>query len=172
MSAADAAPATELCAPSLRRRLASFIYEGVLLFGIVFGVGLIYGLATQQRHALQGRAGLDATLFTLIGLYFVWCWTRSGQTLPMQTWHIRLVARHGGPVTPGRALARYLASWLWFIPPLLAAHIAGAGSFAVTAAVVLGWIAAYAALACALPGRQFLHDVLCGTRLVTHHPRG
>ncbi len=42
-------------APSLRRRLTAVIYEGVLLFGIVVP-------ATNQRHAMEGRAGLWVTL--------------------------------------------------------------------------------------------------------------
>lgn len=164
------APAAQPAAAPLARRLASFAYEGVLLFGVVFGVALVYGAVTQQRHGLQGRSGLDVALFTVIGLYFVWCWSRSGQTLPMKTWHVRLMSRSGTPVSTGRALARYLACWAWFVPPLWASHAAGVASTAGHGAVLLAWIALYAASSLALPDRQFLHDVACGTRLVDAKP--
>ena len=71
--------------------------------------GLVYGVATQQRHALVGALGLRVFLFLVLGVYFVWFWSRSGQTLAMQTWHIRLVTREGRPVTRLRALLPLLA---------------------------------------------------------------
>ena len=60
--------------PGLRRRLAAFLYEGVLMFGLVMLVGLLYGGLTQQRHALRGRLGLQVVLFLSIGVYFVFFW--------------------------------------------------------------------------------------------------
>ena len=88
-----AASAGVLPTPGLARRRACLAYEGVLLFGITMTVGLIYGLATQQRHALAGKLGLQVLIFGVLGLYFVWFWSRTGQTLAMQTWHVRLVTR-------------------------------------------------------------------------------
>ena len=67
--------------------------------------GLLYGIVTQQRHALVGAIGLRVFLFLVLGAYFVWFWSRGGQTLAMQTWHIRLVTRDGAPVSRLRALA-------------------------------------------------------------------
>lgn len=145
------------------------LYEGVVLFGLVAVAGFLYSTLTQQRHALAGRAGLQAVLFVLIGLYFVWFWTRGGQTVAMKTWHVFLLDAAGQPVRAPRALARYLASWLWFLPALACAHVAGwASSTAIFAAVATG-VLAYALLTQLLPGRQTAHDLLCGTRLL-HRP--
>jgi uncharacterized RDD family membrane protein YckC len=155
--------------PSIRRRLACLVYEGVLLFGIVMVVGLIYSLTTQQRHALQGAWGMQLTLFVVIGCYFVYFWTHSGQTLAMQTWHIRLVTRDGEPVTPARATARYLLAWLWFGPALAGLKMAGLQAWAPFAAATTAGVLAYALLARLHPERQFFHDVVCGTRLETWH---
>jgi uncharacterized RDD family membrane protein YckC len=160
-AAAPAAPA-----PSLRRRLAAFVYEGVLLFGVIVIVGLLYGALTQQRHALQGQTGLQIVLFAALGLYFVVFWTRGGQTVAMRAWQVRLVAADGRPVGKGRALARYLASWLWFAPALLAARVAGLHSAFEIFGLLAAGVVAYALLAFAHPERQFWHDALCGTRLV------
>ena len=162
--------AAGLVTPGLLRRLACFLYEGVLLFGVVMIAGLVYGVATQQRHALVGATGLRVFLFFVLGAYFVWFWSRSGQTLAMQTWHIRLVTRSGQPVTRLRALCRYLLAWLWFVPALVALKLAGLqGALPAFAAIGAG-VLAYAALTRLHPDRQYWHDAACGTRLVTWKP--
>ncbi|MDE2566863.1 MAG: RDD family protein [Burkholderiales bacterium] len=162
-------PATR--APGLGRRLACFVYEGVLLFGVVMITGLVYAGITQQRNALVGKSGLQVTLFIVLGIYFVGFWTRVGQTLPMQIWRIRLVTRDGGPVPPARACARYLLSWLWFLPALAAVHFSGLENAAATFAAMAVGVVVYAALTRLHPERQYLHDVACGTRLVDLPPR-
>jgi uncharacterized RDD family membrane protein YckC len=146
--------------------MAAFVYEGVLLFGVVMVGGYLYSSLTQQRHALQGQAGLQAFLFLLLGIYFTWFWTHGGQTVAMKTWHIRVVDRQGRPLTQGRALARYLLSWVWFLPALAVVHFNGLRGGWPLAATVLAGVLAYAALSRLHPERQFWHDAVCGTRLV------
>lgn len=154
-------------APTIRRRLACFLYEGVLLFGVVMLVGLVYGVTTQQRHALSGTNGLRWVLFVALGLYFVHFWTRSGQTLAMLTWHVRLETTSGGvPPSPPRALLRYLLAWMWFAPALSMVHVAGWRDGRVVALAVVAGVVGYAATAVLHPHRQFWHDAWCGTRLV------
>lgn len=131
-------------APSLGRRLASGVYELLIAAAIAMVATLpfvaVFGDASSgwRRHALQ------AWLVAVLGFYYVWFWTRGGQTLPMRTWRIRLVcAEGGGPVNPGRAAHRF-------------------------AVAVLGFLAAGLGFAWALVDRdrQFLHDRLAGTALV------
>jgi uncharacterized RDD family membrane protein YckC len=142
------------------------VYEAVLLFGVVMAAGLLYSSAMQQRHALQGSAGLQGFLFVVLGLYFVWFWSTSGQTLAMKTWHIRLQTPDGNRPGRARAIARYVASWLWFLPALVSAHAADVQSLVGFATIVAAGIATYAVLARLRPDRQWLHDVVCGTALV------
>lgn len=154
--------------PALMRRLASFIYEGVVLFGVVFVAGWLYSTLTQQRHALQGQHGLQAFLFMVLGIYFVWFWSRGGQTVAMRAWHLRVVDLQGRGLTQTRALMRYLLSWLWFLPALASVYVlelqrSGGAVFGAMAAGVV----AYLLLARLHPRRQFLHDVVCGTQLIT-----
>ena len=156
-----------LSTPSLRRRLACFVYEGVLLFGVVMVPGLIYAVLTRQTHALKGTQGLQWSVFLVVGAYFIVCWSRSGQSLAMQTWRIRLVDQAGQRVTALRAAARYLLAWLWFAPALVTLkftglHGSGATAFVALTAGVLG----YAALTWLHPDRQYWHDAVCRTRLV------
>lgn len=157
-------------APGLARRLAAFVYEGVLLFGVVMIAGLVYSGLTQQRHALQGRAGMMVFLFLVLGLYFTWFWSHGGQTVAMKAWHVRLLGTDGQPVSRMRAAFRYLLSWLWFLPATAAVYGAGLhGKGEITVALLAG-VLAYAALAWLRPDRQFWHDVVCGTRLVDCKP--
>lgn len=154
-------------APTIRRRLAALVYESVLLFGIVFIAGYLFGTLTQQRNGLTHHDLLAAWVALVVGVYFVWCWTRGGQTLPMKTWRLKLVAAHSGrPPAPARALARYFAAWLWFLPPL-ALHPLLHLSVPVTLGTLAVWFALWAAAARLDPARQFPHDRLAGTRIVT-----
>lgn len=160
----------DLVFPSVRRRMASFIYEGVLLFGVVMLAGFLFSIVTQQRHALQGVHGLQAFVFVALGIYFVWFWTKAGQTLAMKTWHIRLVDKSGKPVSRPRAMARYALSWIWFAPALAAAEITGARAGAQLSAWMCAGVLLIAAASRWSPDRQFIHDLLCGTRLVEVRP--
>ncbi len=141
------------------------MYEGMLMFGVVFIAGYLFSTLSQTRHALDNRLPLQAFLFVVFGIYFTWFWSR-GQTLAMKTWNIRLVDRNGQPVTQARAFARYLLSWLWFLPPLAALAPFGltAGESVV---IILGWVAVWAILSRFHPEQQFWHDALAGTRLIT-----
>ncbi len=157
-------------APGLARRLAAFVYEGVLLFGVVMIAGLVYSGLTQQRHALQGRVGMMVFLFLVLGIYFTWFWSHGGQTVAMKAWHVRLLGADGQPVSRLRAAMRYLLSWLWFLPATAAIYSAGLHGKGEISVALLAGVLAYAALAWLRPDRQFWHDVVCGTRLVDCKP--
>lgn len=173
MSPHDPLP-PDLPTPSIPRRLAAFLYEGVLLFGLLMVAGLLYSGITQMRHALHGQLGLRVFLFIVLALYFVGFWTRGGQTVAMKAWHVRLVDRAGHPVSRQRAFARYLLAWLWFLPALTALWLGELQglqpSSALFAVVPTVGVLTYALLARLNADRQFLHDVVCGTRLVSWRP--
>jgi uncharacterized RDD family membrane protein YckC len=44
----------------------------------------------------------------ITGIYFVYCWVRSGQTLAMQTWRIQLLGLDGKPLSLEQAVRRYM----------------------------------------------------------------
>jgi len=124
-------------------RFGAMVYEGVLLVGIVFIGSWVYlklfGDASHgvARHVFQGY------LAVLCGVYFVYCWRHTGQTLGMKTWGLRLVRTDGTRLTLGRAIARYALA--------LTGLVAGGIGFA--------WVVLDR-------DRQFLHDRLLGTRIV------
>ncbi len=142
------------------------LYEALLLFGPVFGAGWLYAVLMQQRHALFLREGMQAWIFFIIGLYFVWFWSHGRQTLPMKTWRILLVDRNGQPLKPLRALLRYLLCWLWFLPGLVLAAALGIRTGPLLLLIPAANLVLWALTVYLDPERQFLHDRLAGTRLV------
>lgn len=123
-------------------RLLSLAYEGVLLFGVLFiATYLFLGLARDTQSGLL-RVVFQVYVLAVCGAYFVFCWARSGQTLPMKTWRIRLVTEQGKPLSISQALRRYLLA----VPGVLS----GIGVL---------W-------ALIDRDRQFLHDRLAKTRIV------
>jgi uncharacterized RDD family membrane protein YckC len=119
-------------------------YDGLLLVPVLFISSYLFLTLTQP---LQGTAAhrplFQAWICLVLGVYFVYCWTRSGQTLAMKTWRIRVVRQDGGLVEMRRALVRYV--------------IALVGTLLVG---VTFWWALFDR------ARLFLHDRLAGTRLV------
>ena len=136
-------PAPPLRAASLGRRLASGLYEMLILVALVFIATLpfsyLFGDATEgwKRHLLQ------AWVVIVVATYFTWFWTRGGQTLPMKTWRLRVVRADGARLTALLALHRFALALLGFL------------------ALGLGFLWALVDR-----DRQFLHDRLAGTALV------
>jgi uncharacterized RDD family membrane protein YckC len=141
------------------------LYEGVLLFGILFISAWLFSTLLQQRNAMYLRQPLEVWLFFVVGIYYIWCWTHGGQTLPMKTWRMRVVTKEGAPLTPWRALARYLFAWLWFVPGLAIASAMDAQGWMLVLPPAVNFVV-WAATALFDKDRQFLHDRLAGTRLV------
>ena len=144
--------------------MACWLYEGLLLFGVVFIAGYLFGTLSQTRHALDNRHGLQAFLFLVFAIYFTWFWSK-GQTLAMKTWHIQLLDTSGKRVTQGRAFLRYVLSWVWVLPPLLLTM-----PFKLPApeigVLMVGWIIVWAILSKFQSRRQYWHDVWAGTQMV------
>lgn len=141
------------------------MYEGLLMFGVVFIAGYLFGTLSQTRNALDNRNALQAFVFVVFGIYFVWFWSK-GQTLAMKTWNIKVVDRRGVLLSQKRALWRYVLSWSWFLPPLLASYVFALPG-AEGAVLTLGWVAVWALLAKFHPRKQFWHDAWSGTQLIT-----
>ncbi|TKC80028.1 RDD family protein [Trinickia terrae] len=152
--------------PTVRRRLAALAYEGVILFGVVFFAGYLFSTLTQQRNGLTHHNLLAAWIGLVVGIYFVWFWTHGGQTLPMKTWRLRVVSADGAAVPAMRAIVRYVLAWLWFLPPL-ALHPLLNLSVPATLGACAAWFVLWAAAAQLDNERQFPHDRLAGTRIVT-----
>ena len=137
-------PADSPRVAGLARRLACVAYELLLLAAVVLIATFPFlALFGDSAHGWR-RNVLQAWLLLIVGSYLIAFWTHGGQTLAMKTWRIRLVSADGGRVGLGQAFHRYVLAVLG------------------TAALGLGF-----AWALVDRERQFLHDRLAGTALVT-----
>lgn len=166
----------DLCAPPLIRRMACWLYEGMLLFGVMVTAGLAYFIAAYWLTGLapgqmsihpQLKSGLQACSFFVLGIYFTWFWHR-GQTLAMKTWRIQIVDAKGHRLTRKTAFKRYLASWLWFLPPVVLTAPLQLPP-AQVGLLTFGWVMVWALLSRFHPQRQFWHDAWAKTRLISVH---
>jgi uncharacterized RDD family membrane protein YckC len=135
-------PGSSLPLASLRLRLMSLVYEGILLFAVLFVSSYLFLSLARDAQSGLPRALFQIYLLSVCGVYFVFCWTRTGQTLPMKTWRIRVVTEDGRALSVAGALRRYVLA----IPGMLSG-------------ISLLW-------APFDRERQFLHDRLARTRIV------
>ena len=161
-------PSFDYETPGLWRRMACWLYEGMLLFGVVFIAGYLFGTLTQTRNAMDNRHALQLFVFLALSMYFIVFWTR-GQTLAMKTWHIRLVDSRGGLISRQRALLRFVLAWIWVLPPLALSWAAALPPGAQALAFLI-WVAGWAGASGLTRRRQFWHDILAGTRLIDYKP--
>lgn len=128
--------------PGILRRLASMMYEALLLLALLFIAAFVFTAATHNMQSPLLRLFFQAYLLLLGGLYFVGFWLRGGQTLAMKTWHLRVERRDGGRLTANQAVLRYLLA---------------------VVGVTLGFGVVWAFFD---RDRQFWHDRVAGTRIV------
>lgn len=132
----------------IARRLASLAYDALLIVALVLVMTFPFVGMTSGKVSTGSRYALQIYLLVVCGAYFVWFWRHGGQTLPMKTWHIKLVTQFGGRLTWGLAIKRYA--------------YAAAGTFALGITYI--W-------AIFDRDRQFLHDRLAGTRIISVDPK-
>jgi uncharacterized RDD family membrane protein YckC len=157
-------------------RLAAAGYECVLLFGVYFISAYLYLAVTRTTFPIPAEraAFFSAYIACVIGLYFVFFWVKSGQTLAMKTWEVRLLRADGTRISIGRAITRYLLGWGLIVT--LAALItkglmlASAPGAAAVVALTYPLVVALLLIACVAYAmfdreHQFAHDRLLGTRL-------
>lgn len=130
--------------PGILRRLASMVYESLLLLALIFFASFLFVRLTGGINTHGFRTALQVYVVGVSAAYFIWFWLHGGQTLAMKTWRLRVVAADARPLTTGRAVLRFVLA----IP-------------SVFSGIGLLW-------ALFDPERQFLHDRLAGTRLVMH----
>lgn len=103
-------PNDNLPAPALPRRLAAVLYDTFLVLPMIM---VTVGIALIARHLLgnAGDALLPPLLVQAIAVsccvgFFAMFWLKSGQTLGMQAWRIKLVPMPGNELSFGRVVTR------------------------------------------------------------------
>jgi uncharacterized RDD family membrane protein YckC len=99
-------------APSLIKLCACMVYEllTIIALCIVFA-GIFYGIFGDATEGVR-RLFQQVFLWAILGIYYLWCWTKSGQTVAMQAWHLKVVAQDNATLSMQMALRRYVLASL------------------------------------------------------------
>ncbi len=107
--------------PGLPRRLMATVYDTFLVLPIIMlGVALGMGLYSALTRLLGGTPGdeplgawaVRGIAVLVVAGFFTAFWRKSGQTLGMQAWRIKLVPLPGKRLTAGRCMLRCAAALL------------------------------------------------------------
>lgn len=101
----------------LLRRIGAMIYDALLVIALLF-------LATLPFIAVRGGEPVEAgdnavyrlTLAAVVFIFFTGFWARSGRTLGMQSWRLRLETPDGRIPGYGTACIRFFAAILSLAP--------------------------------------------------------
>lgn len=105
---------------SLLRRLGAIIYDTVLLFAVVVLVTYPF-IAARGGQPVEPNDNLlyQVCILLAIFVFFTGFWSRSGRTLGMQSWGLRVETPDGDIPSFGKASIRFVAALLsWSVAGL------------------------------------------------------
>jgi len=85
---------------SLIKQLAAMLYDSFLIFGVLFFASAL-ALLINQGEAIESNPWFSLYLLLTLFTFYAWFWNKSGQTLGMRVWKIRIISESGG--NPGWA---------------------------------------------------------------------
>ena len=105
---------TEYSTAHIHRIIGSAIYDLLVVMGLLMIAGFI---AVGAYHLITGEEAIPANslvfqlyLLAVISGYFLYFWKRSGQTVGMKAWRIRLVNRKKEAISVKQLLIRQLVA--------------------------------------------------------------
>ncbi|MEX0451785.1 RDD family protein [Spiribacter sp. 218] len=102
--------------PSLLRRLAAVLYDGMLLIALWMGAGAAWIALHGGNAAAPGDAFFRLYLLGVSFMFFVGFWVWGGRTLGLQAWRMRLIDANGQKVGLVGASNRFFAALLSWLP--------------------------------------------------------
>jgi len=161
-------------------RLIALMYDSLLLIALIFVINVIMIAIFTPSAASAGNSATllspairQGLMFPLslgaIFCFYGYCWTRSGQTLGMQTWRLEVRDLNGQRLTWGRSLQRFIAACA---VPLLCAmtswlihsHDLRALGISVFAGLAANYLWAW--LPFSVGAGRSIHDQLSGTAVL------
>ena len=93
---------------SLLRRLGAILYDTFIVIALCFAVTAIWLYFVDTEYA--AGAAFQSTLFITIFGFFGLFWTRTGQTIGMMAWRIRIQSSEGTSISWMQALIRFMCA--------------------------------------------------------------
>lgn len=100
----------------LRRRLGAILYDSLLVLALLMLATLPFIGLRGGEPVEPGDTSYQFAMLFVAWLFFAGFWTRSGRTLGMQSWRLRLETPAGGRPGIGAATLRFLAAVLSWLP--------------------------------------------------------
>ena len=119
MTSAPVIDMRQALSPGLLRRLASILYDTLVLIALAVIVATI--AVALKKGPITSASGYWRPMLqlamTLVGMaFYLWFWTHGGQTLGMKAWRLVLVTDQGAIPGYGHAALRLAASLLSWLP--------------------------------------------------------
>ena len=95
-----------------------FVYESVILFGVLWFAGYVFSSLTQyqaQRGNIAMHHAFQIFTFVVLGIYFSWFWANARRTVPMKAVSLDLVDAKDQALSIAVAIRRYLVGLAFFL---------------------------------------------------------
>jgi uncharacterized RDD family membrane protein YckC len=80
---------------SLIKQLVAMLYDSMLIFAVLF-LATAIALLFTGGEAIEASPLFNLYLLLTVFTYYAWFWRKSGQTLGMRVWKIKIVSEFGG----------------------------------------------------------------------------
>jgi uncharacterized RDD family membrane protein YckC len=101
---------------SLMRRFGAACYDSLPVGGLLFLTTLITVGIRGGASVPAGNGFFQLTLLAVVGAFFVFFWSRGGQTMGMRAWRVRVERQSGAALDWSISLARFAAALLSLLP--------------------------------------------------------
>lgn len=105
----------------LGRRMAALLYDMFLVAAIWMSLGFVLQLlfGADTNRLVEGEVQTDPVVSRVMFLmmvvsaatFYVGFWRKTGQTLGMIAWRIRVLGTDNRPLGPGQGLIRFFLAW-------------------------------------------------------------
>lgn len=93
-------------------KLACLVYESLILIALAMLTTLLFIGIVGDATAHPKKFYLQLSLWLMMGIYFIWQWSSTGQTLAMKTWQLQITSPTHQIISKQTAVKRYLLATL------------------------------------------------------------
>ena len=100
----------------LSRRLGAMLYDGLLVVALMMFATVPFVIVRGGESVEPGDPYYRLTMLIIAWLFFAGFWSRSGRTLGLQAWRLRIETPAGERPGFGAASLRFLAAIISWLP--------------------------------------------------------